>query len=951
MAASRVKKILKITGISLLVFLVILAVLPELFPGYFSRKIKAFVNENIEGELNFGKARFSVLKHFPALTLSLYDFSLKGSAPFKTDTLIAGQELAFGVDLPSIFREKLSINQFFLMDAFINIQVDSLGNANYNVVKSTPDSLPATVDTNSGGASLRIKKMVVRNTRLVYHDRSLPMLLEMGRLDYTGKGDLSEEIVDLASQLTSTGVNFSYDGEQYAVNKSLAGGLVTRINTGNLELSFTRNDLKINKLPVDFKGFIRFPESGYDIDLRFKCSKANLTDVVSVLPPAYLDWMAETELKGTADLFLDLVGPYRASPEVYPTLAAGIDLENGFIRNKQAPVPVSDMAMHLRLGMPGLSADSFYVDMDTLQLALGKGFVRGNLHAKGTSLAGVNSRLQANADLGQLMQATGIKDLDMQGKLKAEIALDAGNSGGLDAKERTLPYIDARVDWRNGLVKTGYYPEPIDKINMAVVVQNKTGTYRDMNLELLPISFEFAGKPFAIKADVKNFDNVQYDITSRGTLDIGRISKVFIADTLGVTVEGLIETDLRLQGSQADAMAGRLSRLNNSGTLVMKNIRFSSKDFPYPLVVETGNFHAHQDKLVADNLKLVYGRNLFRMKGFYNNLFPYMLGTGPLEGGLSLEADKLYLEDFLAEVPASVSTQTSVSPSSTLRKAQGGALTLTKGQAGSTSTSTSSSPSTSVGVAMVPSDLSLKLDAVVKEAIYDKMKMEDLKGVVRLDKGKLMVEDAGMRLAGSTTMMDATYEPVSATKALFDLAVKADSFDIQRFYKEVPLFAEMAPSAKTAKGQVSLKYQLAGKLDAGMMPAMPSLKGGGTLSLHNVQVKGMKLFAAIANKSGKDSINNPNLKAVNLNTTISNNVMTLERTKMKIMGFRPRLEGQATLDGKLNLKFRLGLPPFGIIGIPMTITGTMENPKVEMRKGKEEDELEETEEEEMESEQ
>jgi AsmA protein len=235
--------------------------------------------------------------------------------------------------------------------------------------------------------------------------------------------------------------------------------------------------------------------------------------------------------------------------------------------------------------------------------------------------------------------------------------------------------------------------------------------------------------------------------------------------------------------------------------------------------------------------------------------------------------------------------------------------------------------------------------AKVKEAIYENMKMEDLKGTVRIDKGKLFVDSAGMRLAGSTTTMDATYEPVSATKALFDFDVKADSFDIQRFYKEVPLFAEMAPSAKTAEGQVSLKYQLAGKLDAGMMPVMPSLKGEGTLSLHNVQVSGLKLFSAVAKKTGKDSVANPNLKAVNLHTKIANNVMTLERTKMKIMGFRPRLEGQATLDGKLNLNFRLGLPPFGIIGIPMTITGTMENPKVEMRKGKEEDELEETEEE------
>jgi AsmA protein len=102
----------------------------------------------------------------------------------------------------------------------------------------------------------------------------------------------------------------------------------------------------------------------------------------------------------------------------------------------------------------------------------------------------------------------------------------------------------------------------------------------------------------------------------------------------------------------------------------------------------------------------------------------------------------------------------------------------------------------------------------------------------------------------------------------------------------------------------------------------------------------------VAKKTGKDSVANPNLKAVNLNTTIANNVMTLERTKMRIMGFRPRMEGQATLDGKLNLRFRLGLPPFGVIGIPMTVTGTMENPNVQMRKGKEEDELEETEEEE-----
>jgi AsmA protein len=113
------------------------------------------------------------------------------------------------------------------------------------------------------------------------------------------------------------------------------------------------------------------------------------------------------------------------------------------------------------------------------------------------------------------------------------------------------------------------------------------------------------------------------------------------------------------------------------------------------------------------------------------------------------------------------------------------------------------------------------------------------------------------------------------------------------------------------------------------------------LTLEDVQLKGMKLFGAVSKATGKDSVNNPNLKAVVVKSSIANNIITIERTKMKIFGFRPRIEGQTSLDGKLNLRFRLGLPPFGLIGIPMTITGTSDHPIVKMSKGKEADELEE----------
>ena len=64
---------------------------------------------------------------------------------------------------------------------------------------------------------------------------------------------------------------------------------------------------------------------------------------------------------------------------------------------------------------------------------------------------------------------------------------------------------------------------------------------------------------------------------------------------------------------------------------------------------------------------------------------------------------------------------------------------------------------------------------------------------------------------------------------------------------------------------------------------------------------------------------------------------------MKIAGFRFRVEGQTNFNGKLNLKSRLGLPPLGIVGIPMRILGTQENPKFKYGRGNHDEDVEETE--------
>jgi len=118
---------------------------------------------------------------------------------------------------------------------------------------------------------------------------------------------------------------------------------------------------------------------------------------------------------------------------------------------------------------------------------------------------------------------------------------------------------------------------------------------------------------------------------------------------------------------------------------------------------------------------------------------------------------------------------------------------------------------------------------------------------------------------------------------------------------------------------------------------MKTIKGEGNFTLEDIKFLGFKVFNTVAEKTSTDALHDANLKKVNFKTKIENNVITINRTKFKIAGFRPRIEGQVTLDGYMNLGMRLGLPPFGIFGIPIKITGPADTFEVEVGKYHKED--------------
>src|SRR6478609_8910186 len=144
-------KILKYTGITLIVLLALMFITPLIFSDKIKEQVKKTANEKLNGELNYQDAEVSFFTHFPSLTLTLTKFNLNGSAPFQNEKLVSADEVAFGINLSSlVFGESIKVDQIFLSNSLINVKVNKNGEANYNVYKTEEETTSKKEESDTG---------------------------------------------------------------------------------------------------------------------------------------------------------------------------------------------------------------------------------------------------------------------------------------------------------------------------------------------------------------------------------------------------------------------------------------------------------------------------------------------------------------------------------------------------------------------------------------------------------------------------------------------------------------------------------------------------------------------------------------------------------------------------------------------------------------------------------
>ncbi|KOP35785.1 AsmA family protein [Flavobacterium sp. WLB] len=898
-------KILKWTGIVIAGILLLLFLVPLLFPGKVASEVKKIANERLDTKLEFSKSKLSFFTHFPSLTVSLDDISMTGSKPFSNDTLLKADQVAFGINLKRlIFDSEVKINKLYVSNALINVMVNEKGQANYNIYVAPEDRKDEKKDPNAPeeGTAIKLERIDLENCHVKYNDRSAKILVDAKGFNYIGKGNLSEDIFDLNTDAKIDTLDFYYNRTAYLRKKAVRADLITRINTHALSFILQKNELQINKLPLTFTGLFTILRDGYKINIKAASENTTVKDLLSVMPPEYLTWLDETEISGKSDLVLSFKGDYNVSKKQKPNLAFNLKVKDGAINYQNAPVPLTDFQMDLNAILPSLDTEQLLVNLRTLRFKVGeKDYFNAYLHSKGLSEMNINASVKGALDLAVVDAAIGLNTVELKGLLKTNIQA----RGLFSTSKKLFPKTIGGISLRNGWLKTDSYPNPITDITFIANVLNKAGTFQDLIVAFAPASFVFEGNPMYVNATLSDFSDLAYNAKIKGELNVGRIYQVFSQKGLDVT--GYAKADLSLKGKQSYATTGQYSKLDNRGTILLKNIKATSELFPKSFFIKQGNFRFQNEKMWFEKFYASYGKSDFDINGYLLNTINYFLEShGTLSGDFNLKSKLINVDEFMA-----------------LEKGENKDRKLEVEYA------KEDHPKMS-GVVLVPKNLNVSLTANADKVEYNGLNLNKLTGKVGISKGALYLENTTFNIIDCIVGINAGYKDETPTTAHFEAHFNAKDFSVQRAYKEIPMFHDMVTAAEKAQGIISVDYKIKGDLNGNMGPIYESLEGGGTINLRDVKIKGLKLFEGVSSKTGQDGLGDPKMEGIEIKSNIDNNLIHIEPFTFSVASFRPTIKGTTSFDGLLDLRMRLGLPPGGIIGFPIVITGTHEDPKIKI---------------------
>ena len=418
------KKILKILGIILGIVILFLLLAPLLFKGTLEDLLKKNINENLNAKVTWEELDLSLFSSFPDAAIVVKNFSVVNNAPFEGDTLASGARLKIDMGITQLFKsgdEPIKVDALQLDKALINIKVDSLGRANYDIaVKKDGAEATDTSEENNNGFTFDLTHYEINESRINYLDQSTQTFLVLTDVNHEGNGDFALDISELKTK-TDAVVSLRIEDVEYLKENTVALDANFELDLKNQKYTFLENEAKINELPLTFNGFVQVNENDSELDLTFKTPSSDFKNFLAVIPKEYVKNLDGVTTTGNFSVDGMLKG--KVDDTYIPKMDIKVNSNNASFKYPDLPKAVQNISIDAQLvNETGLVKDT-YLNIGGLTFKIDDETFSANGSIRNlVENAVVNMALRGTLDLAKIEQVLPVElDQDLSGIFKANV--------------------------------------------------------------------------------------------------------------------------------------------------------------------------------------------------------------------------------------------------------------------------------------------------------------------------------------------------------------------------------------------------------------------------------------------------------------------------------------------------------------------------------------------------
>lgn len=865
------KKILIIIGGILGVLLLLLILIPVFFKDTIFRAVDEQLAKSVNADVYYDSdnVSLSLLRNFPNVTASLEDFSIVGREPFAGDTLLAAQRFEVIIDLFSVVGgEQMEIKALELENPLIQILVLEDGRANYDIAIEEETLSDTPEDTAATEFNIGIDHWEIHNGRILYDDRSIPVSISLEEVEHRGNGDFTQDIFDMDTYTLAQKSSLIFDGVSYVSDKRLEADVNMNMNLPEMKFTFRENTAKLNDFAIGFDGFIAMPNDPIVFDMNFAAKDNSFKSLLSLVPGMYNQDFEKVEASGELDFNGYLRGAL--TDTTMPGYKVALQVKDARFKYEDLPAAVENINVEMLVEDPDGNAENLYVNVKTFNMDVGNNPVKGRFELRSLEPMNVFADVDARLNLEELDQILKIEELDMRGLFTMNLQAD----GVYDSLQNQFPKINGVMRMEDGYFKSADYEVPIQDFTFNATVRNETGNLSQTVVQVPSFSMLVAEDRLAGQLRLEDLNDYKWDLAMEGTLDFTTINRIIEFEDMEIA--GRIVADIETHGRMSAVDAGRYDQLPTSGTLLVKDFSYSSKDLPYDFNMSSAEMQFNPQSMNLKSFNGQIGSTDLQLTGTVSNYIGYALKENEvLKGNFSMVSRKVNLNEWMTdeEAPAETDTAAALEPIE------------------------------------IPRNLDLIFTSTISEVLYDNLTLNNVTGTIVVQKGVLNMRDLNFNTLGGQFGMSGSYDPRDLQKPAFDIDFTIKDLAISRAYENFVTVQALAPVAKKMDGTFSTNFSLQGLLGQDMVPQMNTLTGAGIVEVVDATLRNSKTLQSVMNFTQlKNNATAVELKDILLKVKVEDGFVKVDPFDFSVGNVAVTASGQQGIDGSLDYRFALDVP-------------------------------------------